>query len=245
MALIRRLFIPDCHFGFADERAWRVALDVATQLKPHETVILGDFFDCYSVSRHDKDPLKNYGLLKQELARGQEALREIQRATKGAKLVFLEGNHENRIPRFINAYADKLAGILETRDILGLPKNCLFIPYGQGGFYRMGKLLATHGTIFNRHVAAGMIAKYGHSVVFGHTHRVQHAVSKNINGEVFEGFNIGWLGDPVKAADYIKDVPDASHCLGVSYHKKNGGFFFETHMIKDYSCVLNGKVIER
>lgn len=242
MKLYRRLFIPDTHAPFHDMRAFRLMLDVAKDFKPHEVVYLGDFFDCYSVSQYDKDPEKNFKLLEEELIEGRELLDLVERTTNADKYVFLSGNHENRIDRYVATYAGKLGGLVKTREILQVPSKYEWLPYGQKGHYRCGKLIATHGSLCNKHVAFGMAAKYGSSVIFGHTHRIQEFNLRNIHGATIKGVTIGWLGDGRKAAEYVNNVADWSHGFAVGYFKPSGGFFLQTIEIQDYQCVFNGRL---
>lgn len=243
--LYRRLFIPDCHFPEVDMRAWAVMLDVASQFKPDEVVYLGDFHDVYSCSDYTKDPLKNINLLRHELEPGQAAMAQVEKITKAKSFVFLEGNHENRIERYVATYASKLAGITSTRDILGIPRHYKYYPYGMKNHHHMGKLVATHGSVCGQHAAAAMLRKYGQSVVFGHTHRTQEYRTRNLKGEEFAAFNIGWLGDATKAAEYIKNVPDWSHGFGIAHFKTSGDFFFQTISISPQGeCLYHGELVK-
>jgi len=237
------LFIPDQHWPFVDHRAYKVMLNVISQIKIDEVVWLGDHWDCYCVSDYGKDPIKNFKLLEEELIEGREALAQIEKITKAKSFVFLQGNHENRIDRYVAAYAGKLGNLVKTKDILQIPEHYRYIPYGQNGYYKCGKLIVTHGSLSNKHIAHAMLAKYGASVLFGHTHKVQEFQITNVFGEVLRGINIGWLGDAKKAAEYIKNVADWCHGFAIGYFKPNGDFFVQTIPIINYECVFNGELI--
>jgi len=237
--LYRRLFIPDCHFPFHDPRAWRCMVSVAESFKPDEVVYLGDFWDCYSVSDYTKNPEQNFQLLESELGAGREALREIEKKTKAKSFVFLEGNHENRIERYVHTYASKLGGLVKTNEILKIPKGYKYYPYGMKNHHRMGKLIATHGSLCGKHPACAMVTKYGHSIIFGHTHKIQEFQIRNASGQTFRGINIGWLGDVDRAAEYIKNITDWCHGFAIAYFKPNGEFFLQIIPIINYECVFN------
>jgi len=241
MKLLRRLFVPDCHYPHADSRAFHVLCEVARDFKPHEVVILGDFWDVYCLSRFQKDPQKNLLLFKDERIAGQEALAKLERFAKANRYVFLAGNHEARIDKYINAYADKLSGILPTREILGLPKKYVYLPYGQGGFYKCGNLIVTHGTLTQKHAACAMIMKYGTSVLFGHTHKRQVFHTTNIYGQILQGINIGWLGNE-KHAEYISDVAEWTQAFALGWFKKNGTFWIDVHDIINQETVIHGRL---
>lgn len=242
--LYRRLFIPDTHSNNHDKKAWSCMLDVVSQFRPDEVVYLGDFWDCYSVSDFTKNPSYNFQLLEEELKAGRELLSQVERISRAKSYVFLAGNHEARIDRYIATYASKLAGNLVTREILGVPKHYKWFPYGMKNHYNMGKLIATHGTLCGQNPAAAMVKKYGCSVVFGHTHGCQEYTIRNAKGENFTAYNIGWLGDE-SAAEYIQNFPNWSHGFGIAHFKPNGEFYFQTITIKNYECVFNNTLISR
>src|SRR3954468_24609180 len=157
MKLFRRIFIPDSHWPYCDARSFDLMLDVMRDFRPHEVVVLGDFWDCETVSNYTKDPKSQYRLLEEELEPGRRAIQRIMNAGKDCSYVFLEGNHEQRISRYVASNASALGGTISTRDVLKIPKEWRYYSYGHGGFHRCGpKLIATHGSIFNRHVAMSM-----------------------------------------------------------------------------------------
>lgn len=241
MALIRRVFWPDTHTPFHDKLAVKIALELIKDFKPQEIVILGDFFDCYSVSQYDKDPLKCFNLLEDELVEGRELLSEIERVSKCKSVVFLEGNHEARIAKYINVYASKLGGTLSVREVLKIPKHYRYFPYGQSGHYRFANFIATHGSIANQHSCASMVKKYGANVIFGHVHQLQEYHVRNIHGDDFAAYSCGWLGDMERAAEYVKNFGNWTQGLGLGYSTSRRTFMQLVPII-NHEAVLNGEI---
>jgi predicted phosphodiesterase len=243
------LHVPDTHAPFHDKRAFGLMLQVAQALKPDEVVVLGDFFDVYSVSRHDKDPLMDFKTWKDEIRDAREALETLQNAAPAKKLVFMCGNHEVRLEAYINNYAPKLSGLFKTSELLCIPGEWEFFPYGQEGHYKIGSLTICHGSRAGENPAASMVKKYRSNVMFGHTHKLQEYHISNIHGDDFVALNAGWLGDQTKAAKYIKDVSDWSLGFAVTYHKSNGSFFYQLIHIKknkgSYECMFGEEVFQR
>jgi UDP-2,3-diacylglucosamine pyrophosphatase LpxH len=237
----KRFFFPDVHAPFHDRKCVELALDVLKDLNPDEVVILGDFFDCYTVSQYSKDPKSQYKLLEEELAEGRTLLSRIIKTAPRANIVFLQGNHEYRIDRYVSTYANALGGSINTRDVLQLPKQVKWYPYGHRNHHQCGKLIATHGTICNRHCCAAMLQKYGCSVIFGHTHRMQEFNIRKADGERIKAVTIGWLGDKDSAAEYVQNVHDFSHGFAVGHFKPNGDFFLDLIEIEKYQLVFQGK----
>lgn len=249
MAKLRKvLHVPDVHSPFHDKLAWRLFLKIAKKINPDECVIHGDFFDFYSVSRHDKDPLMDFKTWKDEMKEARRTLDELMNAIKPKKWVFLEGNHCARLVNYLNNHAPKLAGIFRPEEMLGIPEEMKFIPYGQEGIYKIGKLICVHGSRAGENPAASMVKKFRSNVIFGHTHKIQEYHIQNAHGDDFVGLNIGWLGDQRRCAKYIKDISDWSLGFGITYHKLNGDFYYQLVHIKKtkgvYHAMFDGEVVE-
>lgn len=244
------LHIPDTHVPFHDRTAFKLMLDVGKAFKPDEVVFLGDFFDAYSVSRHEKDPLLDFKTWKDEIKEGREAIEIVKDSFQNTKRwVFLSGNHEVRVERYINNYAPKLSGLYKTNELLCIDPDWTFFPYGQEGHYKIGKLTVCHGSRAGENPAASMVKKYRSSVLFGHTHKLQEYHITDIHGTDFVALNAGWLGDIRKAGAYIKDTADWSLGFAMTYHKDNGDFYYQLIQIQknkiQYSALFNNEVFVR
>lgn len=240
MRLKRVIHCPDLHAPFHDKSAWKLFLSVCKEFKPDQLIVHGDFFDFYSVSRHDKDPVVDFKTWRHEMQECRDILKVLESACPQVRRpIFLEGNHEKRLQSYIAEKAPKLSGIYETREILGIEEPWLYLPYGQKGHYRIGKLVCTHGSRAGENPAASMVKKFRSSVAFGHVHKIQEYHITNIHGEDFVGLAIGWLGDQRKAAEYMKDVTDWTKGFLLTWHKENGDFFYQLVTItKKYECMF-------
>lgn len=194
------LLIPDAHVPYEDARAWALLLEVARSRKWSRVVVLGDFADCYAVSFHDKSPRRTTRIV-DELDVVATRLRELEDATKGAILVYLEGNHEQRLSRYIARQAGALHGMrgLTFAESVDLRK-WVWVPYHQS--YRIADFEVTHDV-----GRAGVYAvrqsrmAYGGSIAIGHVHRMGIEHERTIDGRHQFGAAFGWLGD-AEAVDY-------------------------------------------
>jgi UDP-2,3-diacylglucosamine pyrophosphatase LpxH len=244
--MIKRLFIPDVHFPSHDATAYGLMFQVAQDFKPDEIVILGDFFDCYSVSRYDKHPKKMFLELRDELELGIKALEKISGVLKPRKIWFLEGNHEARVRKYLANNAPLLLGNFQTpQDVFELPKNTTYVPYGQDGFIDFDGLYAMHGVITGKNPAMKALERYGRSVIFGHTHRLQEAHKKVLDGPVLRAFNCGWLGDIREAAEYVQDTADWTQGFATGFFPKSGNWTITLHTILNREVTVNGKHYSR
>ena len=238
------LFIPDCHVPYQDKNAFSLMLKAGKAFKPDHTIILGDFADFYGVSSHSKDP--NRALkLKEEIEATKEALDQV--VALGAKNnVFVSGNHEDRLERYLRDKAPELFNFISIPKILELKeKGFKYIPYKQA--YKIGKLNITHDCGKAGRVAhLQSLDTFQHNIVIGHTHRLGYAVEGNANGERHVTAMFGWLGD-VNEIDYMHQVKarkDWSLGLGIGYlDTKTGVVYVVPTPIINGTVLIEGKVI--
>jgi len=251
----KALIIPDCHIPFHDEVAYKTMLKIGKALDPDEIVILGDFVDFYAVTHWKKDPsvLKEFGdvasFVKTEFEEGRKKLRQLRRMFPKAKIVFIEGNHEHRLSRYIMNNAPALYGLVTVENALGIDEYCdVFVPYGRMQRYPVlgTKLIARHEpTAGGKHAARCSLDKSMESMVFGHGHKVDEATKNSGGGRLYRAFEPGWLGN-VKAPvfNYVANTPDWSHGVGVVYRLPNSNFFHYTVNIMEGNAVFGGKLIK-
>jgi predicted phosphodiesterase len=241
-AQLKKLWlIPDCHHPYADMRAWYLMLEAAKEFRPDILVTLGDFADFYAVSDHSKNP-NRVRQLEVEVDAVNARLDELD-ALGVQEKAFVEGNHEDRLNRFLSIRAPEVYNMMRVRDLFRLPeRKWTYVPYRQ--HVQIGKLYLTHDT--------GRVGPRAHqqsmddfqdSVVIGHTHRIGYAVVGNAKGKPHVGAMFGWLGS-VEEVDYmhrIKALRDWSLGFGYGYLEPNGCVHLRPVPIVDYTCVVDGK----
>jgi predicted phosphodiesterase len=236
------LIIPDVHRPYHDKRAWSLLLRVGMAFKPDKIVTLGDFADFYCVSSHDKDPNRVNGL-EAEVADVNVALDELDQL-KAKEKIFITGNHENRLERYLMTKAPELFNMMGIKELFQLKKrNWKYVPYKN--HIKIGKLHITHDT--------GKAGKYAHyqsmddfqdNTVIGHTHRLGYTVVGNAKGVPHVGAMFGWLGD-VEQVEYmhrIKALRDWALGFGIGYEEPNGNMHLQPVPMVDYKVVVEGKL---
>lgn len=198
---LKYLFIPDTHVPYHDQGAFALMLSVARSYKPDVVVILGDFLDCATVSRHIVDPSSALSL-DEELSRGNYAMDQIDELGVKKK-IYLEGNHEKRLPNLILGLSPEMRQQARRVDIsvqLDLPKRGWDFH-----FYREHIKLASRFYVTHDFGAAGKNAilnagvTYGSNVIFGHTHRLGAVYDGDIEHGTRVAINAGHLADPAYA----------------------------------------------
>jgi predicted phosphodiesterase len=235
------LFIPDCHVPYHDKDAFNLMLKAGKAFKPDHTVILGDFADFYGVSSHSKDP--NRALkLKEEIEATKDALDQVK--ALGAKNnVFVSGNHEDRLERYLRDKAPELFNFISIPQILELKqKGFSYTPYKQA--YKIGKLNVTHDAgNAGRHAHYKSLDTFQHNVIIGHTHRIGYAVEGDAQGSRHVCAMFGWLGN-VGEIDYMHQVKarkDWSLGFGTGYLDTKTGVVYLTPVpIINGTCLVEG-----
>jgi predicted phosphodiesterase len=193
------IVISDVHRPFHNKVLWSKVLklikDMGTGL--HGIVVAGDYLDLYTLGSYNTESLANLsGLtLQDEYIDGLQGIDELEQVLhKKAKKVYLYGNHEDRYFRHIKEKDNAKYGgaLLNPVEALYLnEKNWTVLTDWQSDYFTLGEHLdVIHGIYTSVHSAKTHLDKTGHSVMFGHTHRVQcyHTGNK-------ASYNIGGLYD--------------------------------------------------
>ncbi len=236
------LIIPDTHVPYHDKRAFDLVLKVGRDQKPDFVVTQGDFADFYSVSSHSKDPNRKRNL-EFEI---DEVNKELDKIDKlGAKVnVFVAGNHEDRLERFLKDKAPELFNMVRVTQLFKIKeRGWRYVPYKSDT--HIGKLYFTHDTGTAGATAhAKALDDYQYNIAIGHTHRMGYTIKGNARGEPHVGAMFGWLGD-VKQVDYMHRIKASRDwCLGFGfgYLTDNGVVHVQPVPIINYTCVVGGKL---
>jgi len=216
-------------------------IKVARRFKPAEIIHLGDLFDFYAVSVHDKNPRRATELAR-EIKEGRTLLKQLANLAP-TRLIY--GNHEDRLKRYISAKAPELYELVTAESLIGLGEmGVKTTPYRQS--YKVGKMRFTHDVNgkAGKHAVVGSLEAMGHNVCIGHIHRIGYHVNGNLEGDRHVGLSVGWLGD-LNAIDYMhRDTITKDWALGFGFgfHDTYTSFtsMVPIAIMPDYSCVVNG-----
>jgi predicted phosphodiesterase len=243
----RILIISDLHVPYHDVKAWECVLQVIRETKPDVVVIIGDFADMYSISSHPKslDRKMNFATERDAV---NAALDQVRLAAGNAcRIVFCEGNHEDRITRYLQSSAPELGGIKEIR-AEGLFKikqrNIEWVPYRTE--IKIGNCAFTHDVgRCGVNTARQSLLDYGGNLVVGHSHRGAVVYQGEIKGSSHFCLNVGWLGD-VEAIDYVhraRAKRDWQLGFGLVDQDEAGYSWAQFIPVLDGRCVVDGKLI--
>lgn len=238
----RILFIPDTHVPFEDARAWDVMMDVARAVRPETIVILGDFADMWAVSAHDKSPTRRENL-ESEMKAVASRLDELDSLGAKRKL-YVEGNHEERLTRYMTQRAPDVFEYVQYRKIQRLDeRGWQWVPYREHA--KIGKVFVTHDLgEAGMYAAARARGTMGGNVVIGHVHRMQVNYASVAEGTGHVSAAFGWLGDSTKAT-YMPAAKRAAWQLGFGLgymEPATGNVHLQAVPIVDYRCVVEGSL---
>jgi len=218
------VIVSDVHVPYNCHRATKAFLDFVGDVKPDQIVLNGDILDMHAASSHGDAGTDS--LIMDELEAGSEFLDRIRVASPRSKVHFNEGNHEQRLTRYVAKNAPNLRGMTTVPSALSLAKRRItWLPYGKVHFVS-DKLGVTHGTHHGTHYARDTLVKYGMSLVVGHAHRPQiHTMGVAGDGadSVRGVFGLGCLV-PVDTVPYINGPSGWTNGFGLFYVMPDGTF---------------------
>ena len=238
------LFVPDSHHPYVDKKAWSLMLLAAKKFKPDTVVVQGDFADFYAVSSHSKDPRRTQSL-QDEVDAVNVALDQLD-GLKAKKKIFVSGNHEDRLERYLKDKAPELFGVFSVKTLFKLrERDWIYVPYKSD--IRLGKLYVTHDCgNAGRFAISKALDTFQHNVTIGHTHRMSYQVEGNAKGEAHVGASFGWLGD-TRLTDYMHKVKanrDWALGFGLGYLRSDGTMYLVPVPIVNYTCVIEGELVK-
>ena len=184
------LIIPDLHYPYHDQKFINITTKLLKELRPDGGLVqLGDALDFYQISAYDKDPARNSTITDDLLMYKIQLHEWADYMRPGAQVRQLEGNHCDRLRRYIWRNAPALhKAIKSVPETLGFRdgekiNGIIFkwYPLSDWRACQIGNVILHHGHFFNKHTAVTLLERYPKSIITGHTHRLQYVT----NGERF------------------------------------------------------------
>jgi predicted phosphodiesterase len=172
---------------------------------PDLVILNGDIRDAYALSTFDKSPSRRFGE-KEEKRLTQNALRTIKANAPRARLIFVNGNHEERLEKTYAQLCQKDTRAFEifdaqgfnelnTRSMLDLPGlGWEWQPYR--GWVNVLGFIVTHGDLVaseSAQTAAKMQKKWHSSGTSGHTHRLGAYFHTDSTGKAHAWYESGCM----------------------------------------------------
>jgi UDP-2,3-diacylglucosamine pyrophosphatase LpxH len=181
---------------YHDRRAWELACMLAEKEQPETIILIGDHCDLPDWSDKFQRTSEMYFTTQPMLLELHWWLARLRSICPDAEIVFIEGNHEDRLKRaivnnMINAWGLQSVNDFKRNSVPTMSiENLLSLnelgirylgPYPEGEFWINDNIKAEHGNIAKnkpQETARAILQRSRSSTIFGHVHRREMA-SKN------------------------------------------------------------------
>lgn len=253
----RGVIIPDTHVPLMNKKAWGCMLGILKDWNPDFGVIIGDFLDLESLSRHPKSK-PDLVKLSSEYYAGNIALDAIQNNSQGCDWTYIEGNHEYRAKRFCSEFG-VLDGLLDVPEQLFINPRADAYHRSSTGLLRGMRWVSiedqpyinAHSAYYHGHHRTNKFHSAWHAEIYcpskanfkplfyGHMHTFQQFTAEN----GCSAQCVGFLGDE-GALHYTMGKP-TSWTLGLVLQEVSdtGVMTYQTVRIVNGKAVYNGKTI--
>lgn len=194
------LVISDLHLPYHNTRAVEIALTHGVEQECDTVLILGDLMDCYQLSRWVRDPSQSS--IPKEIEIVKSFFRYLRERFPKARIIWKEGNHEERWLHFFFNNAPQLAQ-LDTMSLyhaVGVKDHGIEVVDDKRVLSVSG-LLMYHGHELPTGLAPavnparGLFLRLFTSAMCGHFHRTSNHVEKNAKNDLVSTWSIGCLCD--------------------------------------------------
>lgn len=196
----KMLILSDIHLPFHDEDALRVALKYGKDHRADMILLNGDTADAHAVSHWQTDPRERRFAEEHKAVVGfLELLREV---FPKARIIYKQGNHEERYLRYMQVKAPEFLGIeaFDFKTLFALDR--LGIEYVDGqDLIRVGHLNFLHGHEYRFAIsnpvnpARGLFLRAKSHTVCGHFHQSSQHSERTLEDKTVTTWSTGCLCD--------------------------------------------------
>lgn len=210
---VRVCIIGDVHLPFHDPAAVELALRIIRYVQPHFLILNGDIVDFHGISRFPVTPIRRLQF-PAELRFARRWLRWLREQLPDVVMIYLAGNHEERLRSYLWRKAQELSEIdaLRLPELLGLRELGIHFaetetePRGYSDFVAAqvvlggrlyvlhGHSIRTSGSVVN--VARTVFHRTFVPMLIGHWHRTQHHEETSYDGSTSGCWVVGCLCYP-------------------------------------------------
>lgn len=243
----RAIVLPDMQVPYHDEKAVSVVEDFMSDHNWDFYINIGDFLDLDQISHYnDRKPRILEGKrLEQDFELGDQILqRHRDIVGDNCEMYYLEGNHEDRINRYLDANPIH-EGSMEIPNRLNLDeKNIHWMKFwDKEEIVEIGEATFIHGRYCNKYHAKKHVQRYMKNVFTGHTHDIDcFSMESEGSDGTYVGQSLGCLCEYEQ--QYKRGEPDSwQQGFGIFYFFPDGTFTYYVPRIFDYRFVApNGEV---
>lgn len=249
MGLTRTAVLGDIHGPWHCEDTLDLVLDVLDDIQIDRIILNGDVLDFYNVNSHGPKHPEIMTTLEDELVWGKEFLESLSKRFQGIEIIFVFGNHEDRLDRFIVDKCPKFWNFLKLEKFLELGKlKMKWHPYNSAIQIEKSNMWVQHsppsyGVSGTR---TSLLKKLDTSFIWNCTHRMQHSCLTGHTGHVYHAYFNGWLGstratkEHQRVFSYAKGHENWQHCFSLVTVESGKYAHVQQVPIVNKSCVVDG-----
>ena len=170
------LFFTDPHIPLHDPKLFKGLFQYLKANPQDEIICGGDLMDFSQISHHNSRNLKALTdtTILEDYQTANRLLDQLQFSSPHSKIVLIEGNHDERILRYIEEHP-QTEGLLEIPKALSLKDRGIeWVPFwSKGSIYSVGHANFIHGLYVNELHSKKHLLAYQNNIFYGHTHDIQ------------------------------------------------------------------------
>lgn len=232
----------DFHYPYQSESCIYLFLSFLRWLKPNRVFLNGDIIDFYALSRYNKDPKRMLGL-QHEIDQTRGFLSSIRMISDDMEIIYLEGNHESRLRRWLQVHPEiSSLRSLTLETMLGFDEFSIeFYPL-EDHFDLYPGFIVHHGDLIRSAsslTARAMMGKWHGSGISNHTHRFGAYWESGLN------WDERWYENGCMCSlepDYLIGVPDWQQGFSVISFTGVGVLNVEQVKIKNHEMGFRDQV---
>lgn len=233
---------------YSDAYVIEAVLAFLEKTQPEVIIHLGDVMDLPTISRHKDNP--EWGAPVQEcINAGYLRLRSYREAAPDARILFMVGNHDERLRNELLLRAERMYNVrpadipgepeaiaaYSPRHLLRLDELGIEFINPQGGYAHAQVNLSTelgvrHGWLTGENTAGKTLDRLGHSIIVGHTHhqRISQKTVFNLDGQphVLTAAEAGTLSQIESGLGYVVN-PNWQHGCVTAQVWDDGSFHLD------------------
>ncbi len=189
------LILCDCHIPTHDKKTLELAVADARKNNVVGVLLNGDVLDFYYLSKHDSEPGRQASA-RHEIEMGRQFLAWLRSQLPQARIVFKEGNHDERLRKYLARKAPEIFDLEELRleNLIHAPRHGVEWVRDQR-VINLGKLPIVHGHEFRGSggvmPARWLYLRTGDMAAMGHFHRTSFYQFETIRGKPIGCWSIG------------------------------------------------------
>lgn len=230
------LILSDVHIPFHIPEAVEAAVEAGRASRCDTVVLNGDALDCHNVSRYDHDGTKL--TYQQEIEDGRQFFAYLRERFPKARIIFKEGNHEERLSKYILSRAPALFGVenVTLPSLVGLADQGIEW-VGEQRVLHVGKLRIIHGHEYGGGVNAPVSAarwlmlRARKPAICGHLHHTSEQIERDMDGNQLAAWSVGCLCG--LSPRYRRLNAKWNHGFAIVHLAKDGSFGVDNKRIMD------------